>query len=150
MKVKKTFKQYKESLKYSFPDIINQTEDEYIIEQIEYVKDGALDFIKYKYPIINDENVTMFDIPVQFIGLIVVESLFKTNYNNLNIRIFFSIEGEVVVCYHHSKKKVHFKSIEPKEFNLTADKILNNPIKIISIEEILHYSPKENIKTNLK
>ena len=150
MKVKKTFKQYKESLKYSFPDIINQTEDEYIIEQIEYVKDGALDFIKYKYPIINDENVTMFDIPVQFIGLIVVESLFTTNYNNLNIRIFFSIEGEVVVCYYHSKKKVHFKSIEPKEFNLTADKILNNPIKIISIEEILHYSPKENIKTNLK
>lgn len=65
MKGKKTFKQYKESLKYSFPDIINQTEDEYIIEQIEYVKDGALDFIKYKYPFINDENVTMFDIPVQ-------------------------------------------------------------------------------------
>ena len=150
MKGKKTFKQYKESLKYSFPDIINQTEDEYIIEQIEYVKDGALDFIKYKYPFINDENVTMFDIPVQFIGLVVVESLFKTNYNNLNIRIFFSVEAEVIVCYYRSKRKVHFKSIDPKEFNLTADKILNNPIKIISIEEILHYSPKENIKTNLK
>lgn len=150
MKGRKSFKQYKESLKYSFPDIVNQTEDEYIIEQIEYVKDGALDFIKSKYPIINDENVTMFDIPVQFIGLIVVESLFKTNYNNLNIRILFSIEGEVIIYYYHTKKKVHFNSIEPKEFNLTANKILNNPIKIISIEEILHYSPKENIKTNLK